>query len=77
MAEVTYADLTARPRETLASVCAHFGVRPDPRWLAAGAATLSPERNNPGEPLRLPPRMAAAFNAQQERYGFTGRADPI
>jgi len=38
---------------------------------------LTPERTNSGDPLRLPPRMTAAFNAQQERYGFAGRAERL
>lgn len=77
MTEITYPALTSRPQQTLAAVCAHFGVTADPAWLASGASMLTPERTNQGEPLRLPPRMAAAFNAQQERYEFAGRAEPI
>jgi hypothetical protein len=75
--EITYPALTARPRETLAAICAHFGVAAEETWLREASAILSPERTNKGEPLRLPPRMAAAFNAQQERYGFAGRAESL
>ncbi len=77
MTEITYPGLTSKPQETLAAICKHFGIAPDPAWIVSVSEMLTPERTNPGDPLRLPPRMTAAFNAQQERYGFAGRAERL
>jgi hypothetical protein len=73
--EITTNDLATKPLPTLTAVCTHLGLAAEPGWLTDAAADLVRQLVAEGEPLRLPPRMAAAFNAQQERFGFPGRAD--
>lgn len=77
MLEIKYADLTSRPGEVLKGVCDHLGISCDGVWLDRAIAPVQPERRNKGETLRLPPEMAARFNAYQERFGFEGRAERI
>ena len=68
-----YTALTGKPRETLGFVRSLASRKPIPRG-SVRRPIPTPERATHGEQLRLPPGMAAAFNAQQERYGFAGQA---
>lgn len=72
--EFTYEGLLAEPRETLTALTGFFGLGAPEEWLAASAAMLGEGRSK-GKTIALPAKMAAAFNAWQERFGFAGRAE--
>lgn len=72
--EFTYDEFTHDPRKTLSNMAEHLGIEAGDEWLHAADAALDAARRNAGEPLRLPPRMAADFNRYQERFGFLNRA---
>lgn len=75
--EITYRQLTSEPRETLTALAGHVGATAPDSWLDEACAMLSPERNNTGGELPLPPRLAKQFNAYQERHGLDNRATPM
>ncbi len=72
--EITYDELTANPRKTLNTICDFLGVVVDDRWLAASVKQIDAARKNFGAPVILPPKMAEAFNREQERFKFANRA---
>jgi hypothetical protein len=72
--EVHYDKLTHNPNEQLTTICSHFGIKPEDLWLEESTKKLDSERKNKGNPVVLPPKMCAAFNAFQDQYGFEGRA---
>ena len=74
--ELSYADLTCKPQETLRRICTHLGLAIPQDWLDRAAAMLDGQRKNSGRPVKLPPAMCRAFNEYQERYGFENRALP-
>lgn len=73
--EFSYDQFTRAPRQTLTDIANHLGIEAGEDWLRAGDEALDEARRNKGEPLRLPPKMAASFNRYQERYGFENRAE--
>lgn len=75
--EITYPQLAADADSTLRTLCRFVGIGAPEDWLARARGVMQPERKNPGGTLRLPPKMAAAFNAAQARYAFEGRAEPL
>jgi len=77
MLEVTYPDLAARTEDTLRAICRFYGIGSPRPWLDRAVSIMEPERKNTGGTLCLPPRMAAAFNAYMDRYGFVGHAEEL
>lgn len=75
--EITYPRLTGDAAGTIRALCEHLGASCPRDWLDAAAALVEDERRNPGAALILPRRMAGAFNAAMERYGFEGRATAV
>jgi len=74
--EIRYPDLTSDPHASLLRLCDHFGVAAPGAWLDRALPLVGPERVRKRGPIALPPEMARAFNALQERYEFEGRAEP-
>jgi len=72
--EITYTNLTAEPIKTLRAIATHIGANAPTPWLEHAQAILSPERKNQGKTLMLPHEMAEQFNAFEEHYHFTNRA---
>ncbi len=60
----------------LADVCTFLDLPAPDGWLGRAERMMGSERRHHSEPIRLPPKMAEAFNALQQRYGFPGRAEP-
>jgi hypothetical protein len=75
--EITYPQLAAEPTTTLIALCEFLAISTPQGWLARSAHLMDPERTNRGEPLFLPPGMAAAFNAYMAHFGFDGRAESL
>lgn len=75
--EVTYTELTERPREVLERVREHLGLGREETWLAEGAGMLMPERAAKDVECRLPRRLCERFNELQARWGFAGRAEVL
>jgi hypothetical protein len=74
LCELTYSQLTLEPGATLHRLCRSLGLDCPERWLRWAITEVRSERRYHWRWLELPPRMAARFNAYQERYGFEGRA---
>ncbi len=71
--EFTYEGLLADGRTTLTALAQFFGLEVPEHWLNEATAMLGEGRTK-AKTIDLPPKMAEAFNAFQERYGFPGRA---
>lgn len=75
--ELTLGHLISDPHGALEAVCAHLGIASDAAWADHTASLLREASGpRPGSPA-LPPKMRAAFNVAQERYGFEGRASRL
>ncbi|MBX3365140.1 MAG: sulfotransferase [Phycisphaeraceae bacterium] len=74
--EFTYEALLADGRTTLTDLARFFGLESPEHWLNTSVAMLGAGRTK-ARTIDLPPHMAEAFNAFQERYGFPGRAEAI
>jgi glycosyltransferase involved in cell wall biosynthesis len=72
--EISYDQLSSDPAGSLRRICQFIGVSVDEQWLKRAAARFDKPRHNYGLPIVLPPKMAEAFNAAQERFGFPNRA---
>jgi glycosyltransferase involved in cell wall biosynthesis len=72
--EINYEELTAQPEQTLRRICEFLSIEADQKWLKSAVKLFDGPRHNYGVPLVLPPKMAEAFNAAQERFGFPNRA---
>lgn len=68
--EITYTQLTADPEGSCRLIAEHFGFPCTDEWINQTKSTLSPERVNKGDTLRLPQKMCDQFNAYQREYGF-------
>ncbi len=75
--EIRYDDLRKDPRKTLAHLAGFVGFTPTIAWLDTVKVMIGSPRTHPPDSLELPPAIARAFNACQERLGFAGRARPI
>ena len=75
--ELTYEQLTRDATGSLTKICRFLGVSTPGDWIRKAADAIDADRHNRGEPLRLPIRMAGAFNQFQERYGFSNRVEGI
>jgi hypothetical protein len=74
--EITYDELTATPRRTMAEICDFLGISKQQAWLEECVRKIDQTRHNGGETLVLPPGMCEEFNQRQISYGFKGRAKP-
>ena len=74
MLEINYEELTNHPEKTLRLICDFLSLPADDKWLRRAIRRLDKPRHNYGVPLVLPPKMARAFNAAQERFNFPNRA---
>jgi len=73
--EITYTELTDAPEQTLRRICEFLSLPVSEKWLKKSVEQLDKPRHNYGLPLVLPPKMAEAFNAAQERFNFPNRAE--
>lgn len=75
--EFTYEQLTRNVAGTLTDLCRFLGISTPAEWVAEAVDAIDARRHNRGDSLRLPPRMAEAFNRFQERFGFANRAEAL
>ncbi len=75
LTEIRYPELTADPRAILKAATGWLGLSCPDRWLEEAGARMNPAAGRRQEPLVLPPRMSADFNAIQDYFGFASRAE--
>jgi len=75
--EIRLDELCAAPKSTLETVCSFLGISVAPAWVENAARQIHAiEISTPPSELVLPERLCQGFNAQQEKWGFAGRAIP-
>lgn len=72
--EINYEALTSQPEQSLRRICEFLSLSVDEKWLQRAIKQFDGPRHNYGVPPVLPPKMAEAFNAAQERFNFPNRA---
>ena len=72
--EITYEQLTTKPKESLRRICEFLSLEAHEAWLSRAAARIDEPRRNYGLPVVLPAKMAEAFNRFQQRFDFVNRA---
>ncbi len=73
--EMNYEHLTRDPVSSVKQLCQFLSLSMPRAWMERSIQKIGRERHNRGAPLLLPPKMAAAFNDYQMRFGFAGRAE--
>lgn len=71
-------ELQLEPQKTLNRICEFLTLVPDEQWIKKAEQAISIATNrNRVDALYLPPKLCAAFNAQQQQWGFSGRATAL
>lgn len=75
--EFCYQELVDNPEKCINAICQFLDLEESGDWIATFGQKLRPERDKVDIDIRLPDSLRERFNAIQEQYGFTGRAQSL